>query len=77
MNTIKKSALKPKLLEILRKIEKTGKELIITDHGRPVLKIVPFSQIDWLTDLGELKNSVVRYDDPLEPVNELWEAAKK
>ena len=76
-STISKSALKPNLLEILRRIEKTGKELVITDHGRPVLKIIPFTQSDSVADLGELRNSVLKYEDPLEPVEESWEVLKK
>lgn len=76
-STISKSALKTNLLEILRKIEKTGKELVITDHGRPVLKIVPFLKTDSVEDFGELRNSVVKYEDPMEPVEESWEVLKK
>lgn len=74
---ISKSAFKPKVLEILRKIEKSGKELIITDHGRPVLKIVPFTQRDWAADLGELRHSVLKYEDPLEPIESDWEVMKR
>ena len=41
--TISKSKLKPRLLEILREVERSRKELVITDHGKPVLKILPYS----------------------------------
>lgn len=75
--TISKSALKPNLLNILRKIEKTGKELVITDHGRPVLKIVPFLQTDSVADLGELRGSVTKYEDPMDPIEDSWEVLKK
>lgn len=36
---VSKSKFKPHSLEYFRKIEQTGEELIITDHGRPVLKV--------------------------------------
>jgi len=70
---ISKSKFKPHSLEYFRKVEKTGQEIIITDHGRPVLKIVPFS-----TDPEEamkiLKGSVLQYIDPTEPIGqEDWE----
>lgn len=29
------------MLEIMRELEQTGEEAIVTDHGRPVLRIVP------------------------------------
>ncbi|MBN2374537.1 type II toxin-antitoxin system prevent-host-death family antitoxin [bacterium] len=76
-NIISKSKLKPCLLEYFRKVEKTGKELIITDHGKPVLKIVPYSQDPSDDALKLLRNSVIRYDDPTEPVGiEDWESLK-
>ena len=43
MRTVSKSALKAKMLEYLREVERTGEELIITDNQRPVLKIVPIA----------------------------------
>jgi len=64
---VSKSQFKLHLLKYFRKIEQTGEELIITDHGRPVLKVIPFVE-----DLEEcfrgLRNTVLKYDAPLEPV---------
>ena len=39
--TYSKSRLKAHMLEIMRELESTGEEAIVTDHGRPVLRIVP------------------------------------
>ena len=73
-DSVSKSEFKPKALEYFRQIEKTGKDLIITDRGKPVLKITPYSQ-DPTESLKLLKNSVVKYEDPLDPVGlEDWEA---
>lgn len=41
--TIFKYKLKSRLSEIPREIERSGKELVITDHGRPILTILPYS----------------------------------
>ena len=65
--TISKSKLKPRLSEILRKVERSRKELVITDHGRPILKILPYSPKP-LEALKTLRGSVVEYTDPTEPV---------
>ena len=43
-NTISKSKLKAKMLEIFRQLESSGDELIVTDHNKPVLKIIPLKQ---------------------------------
>jgi prevent-host-death family protein len=40
---VSKSSLKSRMLEYLREVEATGEELIVTSHGRPVLKIVPYT----------------------------------
>jgi len=75
-NSVSKSKFKPKALKYFRQIEKTGKELIITDHGKPTLKIVPYNN-DPMETLKSLRNTVIEYIDPLEPVaEEDWEALK-
>ncbi len=41
MVTVSKSVLKARMLEYFRQVEATGEPLIVTDHGRPVLQVVP------------------------------------
>ncbi len=73
-NVVSKSKLKARALEFFREVEQTGEELVITDRGRPVLKIVPYRPEPSLA-LRALRGSVVRYEDPTEPVGlEDWEA---
>ena len=75
-NVISKSRFKPKALHYFRQVENTGKPLIITDQGKPVLKIVPYSQSPDEA-LKELRGSVKKYDRPMEPVGaEDWNALK-
>ena len=73
---VSKSQFKPHSLEYFRRIEQTGEELVITDHGRPVLKVVPY-----VADTEEcfrgLRNTVLKYDAPFDPVGlEAWELLK-
>lgn len=73
---VSKSQFKAKALEYFRQIEATGVPLIVTDHGKPSLEIrrVAPAKID---PMEALKGSVLRYDDPFEPVGlEDWEALK-
>ena len=66
--------MKARALEYFRLVERTGQGVIITDHGRPVLKLIPYSA-DPSEALAALRDSVIRYDDPTEPVGlEDWEA---
>lgn len=70
---ISKSKFKPQALYYFREVEEKGEEIIITDHNRPVASIKPF-QADVPEVLAELRGSVIRYDDPLEPVGlDDWE----
>lgn len=39
MKTISKSRLKAQILGVIRELEQSGGELLVTDHGRPTLKI--------------------------------------
>ena len=73
---ISKSQFKPRALQYFREVEKTGKELIISDRGKPVLKIVPYTE-NPAEALKALRDTVVKYDDPTEPVGMGdWEALK-
>jgi len=74
--TVSKSQFKPRSLEYFRQIEETGETLIITDRGRPVLKVMPYTA-DPEDRLKILRNSVVKYDDPTEPAAvEDWKALR-
>lgn len=73
---VSKSKFKPKSLEYFRRVEETGQELIITAHGKPVLKIVPYSS-DPEEALKILRGSVLKYIDPTKPVGvEDWECLR-
>jgi prevent-host-death family protein len=73
-NTVSKSRFKARALEYFREVERTGKELIITDRGKPVLRLVPYRD-DPAEALRALRDTVVRYESPTEPVGEEdWES---
>ena len=70
---VSKSKFKPRSLEYFRQVQETGQPLVITDHGKPVLKIVPYTS-SAEDALEALRGSVIRYEDPLTPVGvEDWE----
>jgi antitoxin (DNA-binding transcriptional repressor) of toxin-antitoxin stability system len=69
-NRVSKSSFEAKALEYFRQVECTGKELVITDNDKPVLKIVPYTH-DPVEALRSLRGSVIRYSDPLEPAVDL------
>ena len=71
---ISKSKFKSKALEYFRDVQETGKPIIITDRGKPVLKLVPYIEKSE-SILESLRNTVLQYEAPMEPVGlEDWEA---
>lgn len=75
---ISKSKFKPAALEYFRQVQETQEELIISDHGKPVLKIVPYRAKSTIAPdpLTALRGTLKRYEQPFEPLSEIWEAAK-
>ena len=73
-NTVSKAAFKARALEILRRVQATGEAVIITDRGRPVLRLEPYFGEDDAV-LASLRGSVLGFLDPTEPVEPAaWEA---
>ena len=73
---VSKSQFKPRALEYFRLIEESGETMIITDRGKPVLKVMPYTD-NSEDQLKILRNSVLQYDDPTQPVAlEDWKALK-
>ena len=69
MHVLSKSQLKSQLLKKLQLVEKERKPLLITHGGKPVVRIVPYTQ-DPQQILKELRGSVIAYREPTNPVAE-------
>ena len=71
---VTKSRFKAQALEYFRQVETTGEPVIVTDRGKPTIEIRrhrPESR----SALDTLRDSVLRYEDPTDPVGEDdWEA---
>jgi prevent-host-death family protein len=72
--TISKSKLKARMLEIFREVEATGQELIVTEHGRPVLRIVPIRPKVTVQEVfGDVQGRVVYHEDINLPTIDEWD----
>ena len=64
MQSISKSKLKAQMLRIFRELESSGDELIVTDRGRPVLRIQPVSEKKTVEDVfGDIRADVIYHED--------------
>jgi len=75
LKNISKSQFKPKALEIMREVEKTGKSIVITDHGIPKLELRVY-QSETDDPFEKLKGTVISYTDPTNPIaDDDWDLA--
>ncbi|WP_420644737.1 type II toxin-antitoxin system Phd/YefM family antitoxin [Candidatus Leptofilum sp.] len=72
--TISKSKLKANMLRIFREIEASNEELTVTDHGVPVLKIVPIKNKKSIDELFAPYRGKMSYTEDLNtPTIDEWE----
>lgn len=64
---------KAKCLQVMDDVKATGREVVITKHGKPVARLVPVAPIP-ARSRGVLKGSVTIHGDILAPVGEIWDA---
>ena len=75
-DTISKSKLKARMLEIFRQLEASDKELIVTDRGKPVLKITPIKRKESVAEVfGNIQAQVTYLEDVNSPTIQEWEEA--
>ncbi len=73
MKKVSKGLLKARMLELFRTVEQTGEELIVTDHNRPVLKVVPLRQRQPAsTVFADVRGKVAYHEDILAPTSDEW-----
>ena len=74
MITISKSKLKAKMLETFRQLEASGEELIVTDQGRPVLRIIPIKKAASVAEVfGDVQGKVAYREDINAPTLAEWQ----
>lgn len=72
--TVSKSKLKARMLEMFRELEERGGELVVTDHGRPVLRITPIRErVSVAEAFTDLRGGLVFHEDPDAPTTQEWD----
>ena len=73
MHILSKSVFKVKMLEYLRQVEQTGEEIVLTNHGEPSVRIVPYQPLyDVDKVVGDLRGKSSGLDVALETTTEEW-----
>jgi prevent-host-death family protein len=60
-------------LELMDRVRETGAEYVVTKHGRPVAKLVPYVAPKPKKFVGSLKGTVLKYERPFDPIDGEWD----
>jgi prevent-host-death family protein len=67
---------KTRCLELMDRVRETGIEYVVTKHGRPVAKLVPYVPDRRPKAFGALKGTVLKYERPFDPIDADWDIHK-
>jgi prevent-host-death family protein len=56
-------------LELMDRVRETGAEYVVTKHGRPVAKLVPYTRKRARSAFGSMKGTVLKYERPFDPID--------
>ena len=71
--TVSKSKLKTHMLRIFREIEQSGEDLVVTDHGKPVLLVTPLRSKQQVVAVFADFQGQVRYTEDINsPTTDEW-----
>ena len=70
--TIGAAGFKAKCLELMDQVRETGVEYVVTKHGEPVAKLVPYRPRDRQSLFGSMKGTVLEYERPFDPIDGDW-----
>ncbi len=63
-------------LALLDRVRESGQDIVVTKHGKPVAKVVRYEEEKPRRTkfIGSMKGTVLHYDRPLDPLDEVWDA---
>lgn len=68
---------KAKCLELMDRVRETGVEYVVTKHGRPVARLVPYQAPRRVSVFGAMQGTVLRYDRPFDPIEADYEIDRR
>jgi len=71
---ISASVFKATCLELMDDIAATGSEVVVTKHGRPVVRVGP-ATFSPASPVGFMRGTIVRHGDLMAPDDESWAAS--
>ena len=60
---------KARCLVQMGRVREAGVEYIVTKHGEPVAKLVPFSELERRSFFCSMEGTVLKYERPFDPID--------
>ena len=67
--TLAAATFKARCLELMDRVRETGTEYVVTKHGKPVAKLVPYRPTTMTSLFGSMKGTVLKYERPFDPID--------
>lgn len=64
---------KARCLELMDRVRETGAEYVVTKHGEPVAKLVPYTAPRRTSLFGAMKGTVLEFERPFDPIDDDWD----
>jgi prevent-host-death family protein len=64
---------KARCLELIDRVRETGVEFVVTKHGVPFARLVPYTDTERPSFFGSMKGSVLDFERPLDPLDDEYD----
>jgi prevent-host-death family protein len=71
--TVAAADFKARCLELMDRVRETGVEYVVTKHGQPVARLVPYSPSTPASLFGSMKGTVLEFERPFDPIDDDWD----
>ena len=75
--TVAAAEFKATCLELMDRVRETGIEYVVTKHGTPVARLVPYVAPEPRNVFGSMKGTVLKYERPFDPIDAEWDIDKR
>lgn len=65
---------KANCLRLIEEVRQGRGEVVVTRYGKPVARLVPYTEAPAMSLFGHLSGSVVSHGDLIAPIDEPWDA---
>ena len=64
-------------LKLMDRVRETGVAYVVTKHGEPVAKLVPYSAPKTRRLFGAMQGTVLGYERPFDPIDGEWDVNRR